>query len=242
MKRRLNWLWLPLIALMMAPMPASAEPLIPWPWLETNRYSTWKRERDAQRADWYARRSTDPVGSRRRYVKGKFWPPYPRPEGLSMIPSHRFHAAHYWPYPYVCQDRQSVRAFIAAQEDAGWVEATTLFAYHFDRDTKQLNRSGRMHAQWILRTAPVKRRVIYVQTATDFDATEMRIASVATELARMVGAENTPPIIRRVASPLGRSADEVDKIQQSNGNSLPVPRISSPLGGGGGLGGGSGGT
>ncbi len=230
------------LSLLAVPSAAFAEPLIPWPWLENSRYHTWKQERDAARADWYARRALDPVGSRRRYVKGKFWPPYPRPEGLSMLPSHRFHAAHYWPLPYVCQDRQSVQEFISTQEEAGWENATTLYDYHFDNDDQSVNRSGRIQLQWILRNAPEHRKIVYVQAARDVTASNRRVASVQVEISEMVGVENSPPVMLRVTSPLGRPALEVDTIQRNAQDSQPVPRISPPFqGGAGGSGGGGGG-
>lgn len=231
-----------IMVLLAVPTAAFAEPMIPWPWLETNRYYAWNQERDDVRADWYARRALDPVGSRQRYVKGKMWPPYPRPEGLSMIPSHRFHAAHYWPHPYVCQDRASVREFTAAQEDVGWTNQTTLYEYHFDSDTQLLNRSGLLHLKWVLRSAPAERRILYVQTADAASATELRMTSVRGITEELVGLENLPPVIPRVTAPIGRSALEVDGIQRSDMSSQPVPRISPAFSGGGGGGGGGGAT
>jgi hypothetical protein len=241
MSRRPFYCRLIVLGLLAIPTSAFAEPLIPWPWLENSRYQTWKQERDAARADWYARRSLDPVGSRRRYVKGKFWPPFPRPEGLSMLPSHRFHAAHYWPYPYVCEDRQSVQEFIATQEEAGWENATTLYDYHFDNDDQSVNRSGLMQLQWILRNAPEHRKIIYVQVANDVTASNFRVASVQAEVSEMVGLENSPPVMLRVTSPLGRPALEVDTIQRKAQESQPIPRVSPPFGGGVGGAGGAGG-
>jgi hypothetical protein len=222
-----------ILVLLASPTAAFAEPMIPWPWLETNRYYAWKQERDSVRADWFARRALDPVGLRQRYVKGKMWPPYPRPEGLSMLPSHRFHAAHYWPHPYVCADRASVREFVAAQEDAGWVNQTTFYGYHFDRDTQLLTRSGVLHLKWILRSAPAHRRILYVQTADTAKASEVRMTSVRGITEEMVGLENLPPVIPRVTSPIGRSALEVDGIQRGDMGSQPVPRISPAFSGGG---------
>ncbi len=228
------------LSLLAVPSAAFAEPLIPWPWLENSRYHTWKQERDAARADWYARRSLDPVGSRRRYVKGKFWPPFPRPEGLSMLPSHRFHAAHYWPYPYVCEDRHSVHEFIATQEEAGWENATTLYDYHFNNDDQSVNRSGLMQLQWILRNVPEHRKIVYVQAANNVAASNLRLASVQSEISEAVGLENSPPVTLRITSPLGRPASEVDVIQRKAGESQPVPRISPAVSAGAGGGGGAG--
>ena len=234
-------LWGVLLSSLFVPGLTLAESIIPWPWIETNRYDTWKQQRDDQRADWYARRALDPVGSRRRYINGKFWPPFPRPEGLSMLPSHRFHAAHYWPLPYVCADRQIVKDFSNIQEENGWIDATTLYEYHFDDDDHSLNRAGHLQLKWIIRTTPLNRRVVYVQAADDASATTMRLTSVTEAVHEVLGVNDLPPIVPRITLPLGRSAGEVDMIQQGDRRSQPAPRISSPLqqtGGGGGSGGG----
>lgn len=225
-----------ILVILASPVTAMADSLIPWPWLESNRYHAWQQERDDVRADWYARRALDPVGSRQKYYKGKMWPPYPRPQGLSMLPSHRYHAAHYWPYPYVCQDRASVREFLATQENAGWVNQTTLYDYHFDSDTHLLNRSGILHLKWILRSAPAQRRVLYVQTADSASASELRMTSVRGVTEELVGLDNLPPVIPRVTTPIGRNALEVDGIQRGDTTSQPAPRISPAVNGGGGVG------
>jgi len=228
-------MWTKLLAagLLVVPGIATAEPLIPWPWLETSRYYTWKQERDQARADWYSRRALDPVGSRQRYTKGKLWPPYPRPEGLSMLPSHRFHTAHYWPFPYVCQDRASVREFTAVQANAGWTNQTTLYESHFDPDTQVLTRSGFLHLKWIVTSAPPQRRVVYVQTGDTSAISELRLTSVRGTVEELVGAKNAPPVIPRVTAPIGRNALEVDRIQRGEMDSQPAPRISPPFGGAG---------
>ena len=226
-------------------LPASgafADPLIPWLWLESSRYSAWKQDRDQAKADWYSRRALDPVGSRRRYFKGKNWPPFPRPEGVSMLPGHRYHASHYWPYPYACHDRQSVREYISAGEDAGWMSMTTLYDYHFDRDNHALNRAGLIQLNWILRNAAEHRKIVYVQTAGNQGATQFRLVNVQNELIEVLGAGNLPPIVPRVTTPLGRPALAVDAIQRGDRSSQPAPRISPAIGGSGGSSGGSGGS
>ena len=125
---------------------------VPWrggvmdylPWMEREKkHDPRMAQKAAAKAAWYADRASDPVGSRQRLIKGKFWPPTPRPTGRSQIPSHRYHSAHYWPYPYKCEDRAFVRQVSNSQISNGWVMATTLYSYHFNPDTNQLTRSGR---------------------------------------------------------------------------------------------------
>lgn len=236
-RRRLSALLL--LSLLAVPATAQAEPLIPWPWLESSRYSAWNQNRDQVRADWYARRALDPVGSRQKYYKGKMWPPFNRPQGVSQLPTHVYHSAHYWPHPYACYDRQSVREFAAAQEEAGWTQATTLYDYHFDSDSQTLNRAGRLQVKWIIRSVPTHRRLLYVQAADSTTASQYRMASVQGQAQEILG-DMAPPVILRVTSPLGRPALEVDRIQRADRDSQPVPRISPPFNGGGLSGGGGG--
>ena len=219
-----------LFSAIILPDTASAEPLIPWPWLESSRYSTWNQNRDQARADWYARRALDPVGARQKYYKGKTWPPFPRPQGISQLPTHTYHAAHYWPHPYGIYDRQSVRDFVTAQEEAGWTQATTLYDYHFDRDSQTLNRAGRIQLNWIMRAVPASRRLLYVQAGASTTASQYRMASVQNEAKEALG-DMAPPVILRVTSPLGRPAIEIDQIQRADRDSQPVPRISPPSNG-----------
>ena len=65
--------------------------------------------------EWYRMRADDPVGTRQVEKHGKYWPPYPRPVGRKQAFSHTFHAAHYWPHPYNCEDQAYVRNILDQQ-------------------------------------------------------------------------------------------------------------------------------
>lgn len=219
--------------LALVPTASFADGLIPWPWLESSRYRAWRQERDEQKAAFYSERAKDPVGARQFYYKGKEWPPFARPRGASQVPTHIYHAAHYWPVPYVCQDRQAVAEYEQLLENAGWVSETTLYDYHFDKDQHQLNRAGLIHLRWILENAPEARRTVYVQAGANNGTSQMRVASVQGELTDMLPTGNLPPIVVRITTPLGRPASEVDKIQRSETESTPKPRITPPFSPGG---------
>ena len=206
---------------LMIPHAATAG-LIPWPW--------GSRPKGTSKEEWYEQRASDPVGARQRFAFGKHWPPYPRPTGLSQLPSHTYHAAHYWPYPYQCDDRAIVREFSDRQINNGWVTATTLYEYHFDPNTNELSRSGVIQLRWILENAPESRRFVFVQSATNNDVSQQRLMNVQTEATNLVGKGNVPPVMLRVTSPLGRPALEVDRIRRLEIDTLPTPRISDPLG------------
>ncbi|MEX0702934.1 MAG: hypothetical protein WD069_12640 [Planctomycetales bacterium] len=187
--------------------------------------------------EWYALRACDPVSARQVEHCGKQWPPYPRPCGEKPEFSHIYHAAHYWPYPYVCDDRAYVRSVLALQEQNGWTEATTLYEYHFDADTQQVNQPGRLHLRWILQNPRPEYRLIYVQTADTPDVTQARLDSARAAAIELAGEANLPPIMPRVTDPLGRPAREIDLIQRAIFDTVPQPRIqynALPSGAGGG--------
>jgi len=178
---------------------------------------------------YYESRASEPVSTRQRYYKGKFWPPYPRPQGPCLPWIHVFHGAHYWPYPYNYQDRYAVREILRRQTDNGWVLATTLYDYYFDPDTQELTKSGRLRLKWILENAPARHRIVFVQAADKQEASQIRLASVKTHIAQLVGNDSMPPVMLRVTSPLGRPAEEVRNIRDAALKNQPEPRITDPI-------------
>lgn len=185
---------------------------------------------------WWAEKAQLPVGARQVYKKGKAWPPRPRPTGEKQQFSHIFHAAHYWPYPYVCQDREYVRSVYHQQMANGWAAQTTLYSYHFNQETNQLSHPGRAHLSWILTEVPEQFRNIYLQKVYEDHINQQRFESVQQALAAMSLGGPVPPVQWRVGSPQGRAASEVQMIQ-----TLDLQNIASPVLGGG-TGGGAGGT
>ena len=187
--------------------------------------------------DWYSLAADRPVGARQRLKKGKLWPPFPRPTGEQQPWSHRYHSAHYWPYPYILEDRGYINDIVHQQTDNGWMTMTTLYGYHFDPETQKLTDSGRLHLRWILENAPPANRLCWVQTGTDTQISQTRLSSVRNAAVTMVGEGNLPPIMLRVATPPGRSAQVEDAITKAYLQSTPKPRIeyqALPTGSGGG--------
>lgn len=201
--------------------------VFPWPWNVTHppKMTPHRAEREA----YYAQRACDPIGARQVYKHGKLWPPFPRPTGPANLPSHLYHAEHYWPYPYNCQDREYVRAISASQISNGWVTMTTLYDYHFD-DTQQLNESGRLQLRWILENAPTRHRHAFVQAGVNQATSDARVAAVKQEAVQLVGADQVPPVLVRVTSPLGRPAEEVDAMRRKERETIEKPRITPPIG------------
>lgn len=180
---------------------------------------------------WWAEKAQLPVGTRQKVYKGKVYPPFPRPTGEKQQFSHKFHAAHYWPLPYACQDREIVANVWNDQVANGWTEATTLYEYHFDSDTNELNQPGMMHLRWIMEHSPDNRRIAFVQSAYDGPVDDARIAAVKTSAQKYAGAGTIPNVLVRHTSPAGRPAVELERIRQNEMDSSPQPRISAAIAG-----------
>ncbi len=183
---------------------------------------------------WRCARS-EPPGRRQFYFAGKFWPDRPRPVGEDLPHIHTYHAAHYWPRPYNCQDREIVNAYSSIQICNGWVEATTFYDYHFEADTNQLGHAGRQHLQWILSHVPIESRLVYLAQSFDPAVNITRVAALEQEMATLVGAEHSLPVLLRVASPSPRPASDIDSIYRLRGSSIlpPIITYSNDAGGGG---------
>jgi hypothetical protein len=175
--------------------------------------------------DYHESKAHLPVGARQKCKHGALWPPYARPTEEDQTFVHRYHASHYWPYPYNCWDQQSVYGMIDVSVDNGWVLQTTLYEYHFNEETSELNDAGLTHLRWILENAPQHHRVCWVQTGPNRQISELRLNSVQLAAAEMVGQENVPPVMLRVDSPTGRPAQYIDTQYRSFISSMPEPRI-----------------
>jgi hypothetical protein len=187
--------------------------------------------------EYYQAHACQPIGERQKCKFGKVWPPEPRPTGEHAPLIHQYYANFYWPYPYQCADRQSVYQYQNIQIANGWQDATTLYDYHFDPVSNELNSSGRDHLYWILASAPMEYRTTFVQTSrVDPRISNLRLASVQGEASRFVGAEQVPPVMLRVATPHGTPAAEVMSVfdyRRTNLNPPPMVQYTSGATGGG---------
>jgi hypothetical protein len=170
-------------------------------------------------------RANDPVGTRQKYKHGKFWPPYPRPVGEGQPCWHRYHAAHYWPLPYICDDRAYVYEITQLQVNKGWETETTLYDYHFAEGNLELERSGRLRLEWIIKHVPACHRVVWVQTGDNPEISQTRLATVQAAAAEMIGEGDVPPTMLRVTTPVGRPAAEINKLRELEFSTIPEPRI-----------------
>lgn len=193
--------------------------------------------------EWWAAKAQEPSGARQFEKDGKLWPPFPRPTGEKQPWVHRYHQAHYWPHPYVCDDRAFVNNILDQQAAGGWVTATTLHAYHFDPDTHELNSVGRDQLYWIVMSAPVQFRTVYIAQSMATAEDSLKQAHVEKTIQEM-RPDAGIPVLLRVDRFHGRPAQEIDQLRRLELQSIPRPRLftvgSANRSGGGGSGGGSG--
>lgn len=175
---------------------------------------------------WFSSDCQYPGGSRQVCKHGKLWPPYPRPVGPKEPFMHKYHRTHYWPYPYVCDDRSVVRQVCDQQSQNGWMAYTTLYDYHFDPATQELNQSGRLKLEWIAQQTPQRYRVAYVAASLNPQDSDIRLANVKAILAGICGSEDAmPPVCLRIAQSVGTPAEEVYLIRGAYLQSTPAPRL-----------------
>jgi len=165
-----------------------------------------------------------PIGEEQKCRNGLLWPPYARPiDGTRLV--DQYHAARFWPYPYTCEDRNVVRNLIAIQQQNGWMEAVTLYSYHFDPESHALTDPGRQHLDWILRHAPDTQRTVFIQSSGDSMVSNARLANVEAASTELLAGSEMPPIMLRTTLPNGRPANQVDSIHRAALEAQLPPRI-----------------
>jgi hypothetical protein len=170
-------------------------------------------------------RSSEPYGQRQVYRYGKVWPPEPRAVGPNQTCVHRFHAAHYWPYPYTAMDQADVNLASDLQIGNGWLSLCTFYPYHFDPVTNELNSSGLKHLQWLLSSVPLEQRQAFVAMSNDRSLNDRRMSSVQESVATMLGDAQSLPVALRVSSQIGRPASEIDAIFKQRLENMDSPVI-----------------
>ena len=175
---------------------------------------------------WWAEKAQITPGVRQKCKKGKVWPARPRPAGEGQQFSHTFHAAHYWPLPYVCQDRQYVRDIMEVQKMNGWTEETTLYDRHFSRTDQTLTRPGQLHLERILEITPLRRRAVFIQSTRDPAIDNVRLSNVETAIAEFTHGMETVTVSLRQGREYSRPASEVQILNDLYHSTIPSPRVS----------------
>ena len=182
--------------------------------------------------EWWSQQANSPPGVRSKCKKGKVWPARPRPTGPPQQFTHTYHSAHYWPLPYVCQDRAYVKEIIGNQQTNGWQQATTLTTRFFNED-HQLNGPGEAKLLNILEVTPVAYRTVYVQQTHEAEIDNIRLNNVQQRLVQLTQGQDSIPVQLRRGRSYLRPASEVKIINDLYNSSIPTPRLGNSSGGGG---------
>ena len=177
--------------------------------------------------EWWAEKALLPPGQRQKCKKGKIWPASPRSTEPEQPYAHIYHSQHYWPLPYVCQDRQAVRDMIDMQVSLGWQEETTIYNRHFDANTNMLTRAGELHLELIVYVVPQERRAVYVQSTHNSEMDAVRLEIVNTAFSALSVGDTHIPITIRECQEQSRAALEVQAINSMYNSTSPSPRLSS---------------
>jgi hypothetical protein len=147
-----------------------------------------------------------------------------------------------WPAPFICPDRQAVRAPFAIMVNNGWRRQNMLGDFYFEPTTGQLTEAGKLKIRWIVIEAPEQHREIYVHIGQTIEETQARMAAATAEAASLAPQGQVPPVMQTSISDGGTPADRVDLIERKYQTSMPNPRLPAPANqsGSGGMGGGSG--
>ena len=177
--------------------------------------------------DWNTPR---PPGGRQIQGRGLLWPPVPRPVGKEARLIDQYHYSHYWPHPHTCEDRNSILAVMNMQASNGWIEGTTLFNYHFDPKTNELNSAGVAHLEYILFRVPSQHRAAFIQISNSAQIDQQRVAHVQSTAGSLLQDGSLPPIALRRARAYGTNAQEVDMISRKYIAGTPTPRLNGNAG------------
>jgi len=131
-----------------------------------------------------------------------------------------------WPKPFVCPDRQAVRAPFVIMVNNGWRRQNILGDYHFKNEHGELTEAGRLKVQWILTQAPEQHRIIFVHRASRQEETAARVDAVQQLASRIVPTGDLPQVMETHLNEAGWSADQIDKINRDfYEKSAPSPRL-----------------
>jgi len=122
-----------------------------------------------------------------------------------------------WPKPFVCVDREAVRAPFVVMVANGWQRQTTLSDYHFDPANGQLTEAGRLKVQWILTEAPECHRAVFVHKSLSPQDTAARLKAVQELGIQIVPPGTMPVVLLTDVAPQGWPAEWVESIGKTGG-------------------------
>lgn len=138
-----------------------------------------------------------------------------------------------WPEPFLCPDRQSVRAPLGLMVHNGWLRQNMIADHHFQEGSSQLTEAGERKVRWIINQAPKHHRAIFVHTAETAEETAARIDVVQQLAIRLLPEGELPPVMQTNLDAGGWPAERVDAIDRKFRDTTPDPRLPELQSGGG---------
>jgi outer membrane protein OmpA-like peptidoglycan-associated protein len=96
-----------------------------------------------------------------------------------------YHRNNDWPKPYSGLAEQSVRVPLDIQAENARQHLATLWDFHFDSGTAQLNSMGQKRLQAIVAQAGAGGQVVFVQRTPSTAETELRLEEVRKQLSQL---------------------------------------------------------
>ncbi len=130
-----------------------------------------------------------------------------------------------WPYPYVCPDREAVKAPFGTMIQNGWRRQNMLSEEHFKDNGIELTEAGRLKVQRIMTEVPLPHRMIFVHRADTPEKTASRLEAVQ-RLATKFSPDGSPAIVQETTvSPGGWPADRADAVNRKFHTGVPAPQL-----------------
>jgi len=130
---------------------------------------------------------------------------YPSYGGIIRALARDFAEVNNWPYPYVCWDREAVRAPVPGMIENAWRRQNLLAEYHFT-DDNSLTPAGQQKVRWILTEAPIQHRTVFVRRGETAEETAARVNSVRQYTAKAFPEASPANVLETYISPPGYPA------------------------------------
>lgn len=128
-----------------------------------------------------------------------------------------------WPKPFLCPDRETVRAPLFVMVANGWERQNTLGNHHFKGN--ELSEAGQLKVRWIVEQAPRHHRTIFVRRADTPEETAARMDVVQQAAIQWVPEGELPAVLETTRDLGSWPAERVDTIDRKFRDTTPDPRL-----------------
>lgn len=134
-------------------------------------------------------------------------------------------ANNLWPQQYLELDRQRAKAPFDTMVSNGWRRQNLIGAHHFNDDSTELTRSGKLRIQWALTQAPENYRQVYVERSLKQGMNERRMQVVKNFATEVIGDRGAELVNDTHITSDGRPAPVVDYVNTAFQENMMVPKL-----------------